>query len=343
MHRPQTTKPLVSVVCAWYNRAAYLRDTLDSLLSQTYENFEIVLVNDGSTDPAVATILAEYAASNPNLRVITQKNQGFVIAIRNAIEQSTGDYIAVQGAGDVSMPERLARQVFVLEENPNLCGVACRRYRVTVGGPANGSKSTSPEVPETVDLDYLMTRENPISHGEVMYRRAAYFSVGGYRPFFRFAQDIDLFIRMATLGSFKVLSDILYERRVFFDDGIANNRNKIVLQRALHEFARQCARDRSDFGDDMLDSYGPAGALLAGRVRKPVSRFLAIISIQYLALGHLMAADRFSKMAFEQAAGFHAVAARALLAISMVSPLGRRLIESLLKLHPKYEAWSEKS
>lgn len=328
------------MVCAWYNRAEYLADTVNSLLSQNFNSFEIVLVNDGSTDPRVKQILDSY--EDARLRVIHQENTGFVIAIRRAIESSRGEYIAVQGAGDVSLPGRLKAQIDALDADPSLCGVACRRYRTTIGGPADGQRSESEIVPDYVDHDYLLNHDNPINHGDTTFRRSAYNSVGGYRPFFKFAQDIDLFIRMARNSRFRILSDIYYDRRVFFADGIANNRPKMVLQRALLEFAKQCERDRKEFGQDLLEAYGPAGALFNGATRRKVSRFIAVIAIQYTALGNPVSALHYSKLALSQSISTTTVLARAT-ALAGNSALLGRAIQSLLWLHPKRATWSEKN
>ena len=93
MSSESSVKPLVSVCCAYYNRSEFLRSTINGLLAQDYPNFELVVVNDGSTDPAVRSILDSY--QDPRLRVIHQSNTGFVAAIRRAIDESRGQYIAI--------------------------------------------------------------------------------------------------------------------------------------------------------------------------------------------------------------------------------------------------------
>lgn len=112
------TAPKVSVVCAWYNRAGYIRDTIDALLAQDLDDYEIIVVNDGSTDPVVRETLDSY--DDPRLRVFHRDNVGFVKTMRFAIEQSRSTYIAVQGAGDVSLPARLSRQCALLQGDSEL-------------------------------------------------------------------------------------------------------------------------------------------------------------------------------------------------------------------------------
>ena len=126
----------VSVICAWYNRPAFITDTIDSLLAQDHDDFEVIIVNDGSTNPAVRETLENY--DDPRLRIFHRDNTGFVKTMRFAIEQSRGKFIAVQGAGDVSYPERLRVQSALLEERPELAGTGCGIRNLWVGGDNDG-------------------------------------------------------------------------------------------------------------------------------------------------------------------------------------------------------------
>ena len=286
--------PVVSVVCAWYNRANYLRDTLDSLLGQEFDSFEVVIVNDGSSDPRVTEILAVY--SDPRLKIISQPNAGFVRSIKRAIAEARGQFIAVQGAGDVSLPMRLREQVAALLSDDSIGAVGCKRYEVVIGGEADGSRAESKLDTQHPTLKDLLYGINPFSHGEVMFRRTVYDQVGGYREFFRFAQDRDLWIRMAAHCKLYVIDQVMYERRAFVEDGIASNHEKLALQQAFSSFSRQCHFDRVRFGADFVDKYG----LNAGLFRKPQKSYadaLARISIQALFFGKMDSARKFSSLA----------------------------------------------
>lgn len=125
------TCPEVAIVCAWYNRADYIRDTVDSVLAQDFDRFEVVIINDGSPDPRVREILDSY--DDPRLRVVHQENTGFTVAIRRAIDMTSAPYIAIQGAGDVSLPGRLRHQHDWLESNAGIGVVGCR-VAVAVAG-----------------------------------------------------------------------------------------------------------------------------------------------------------------------------------------------------------------
>lgn len=290
---PNSRFPRVSVVCAWYNRADFVRDTVDSLLDQDFDDYEIVLVNDGSTDPRVREILDSY--DSPRLRVIHQENTGFVGAIRKAIGNSGGEYIAVMGAGDTSLPARLRKQAEFLDTHPDHIGVACGLREAEVDNDWKivrvrdlGLKAR----PEITHAQVLGRIHSPFTHGEVMYRRSAYEAVGGYRPFFRFTQDLDLWCRMSRYGGkYAVIPDVLYERRLFAADGIATDMRKHATQITLAFMALQCAREWDRQGFDSIDIFGMQAGLFRDR-NSHLATYLAKIAIKYLKAG-LMDEARF--------------------------------------------------
>jgi hypothetical protein len=281
-----TRSAKVSVVCAWFNRAGYLRDTLDSLLAQEFGDFDITLVDDGSTDPRVGEILGGYA--DPRLRVIRQANAGFVAAIRRAIDESRGPYIAVMGAGDVALPARLARQAAVLDADPDCVLVGCSFRSVTVDRDGTILASEECRRPDRrIGYEDVLRRVgSPFTHGEVMYRRAAYAATGGYRPVFRYAQDMDLWLRLARIGHFTFCPEVLYERREFLADGIQADMRKKLVQLGQAHLAQECARERDRSGQDVVDLFG----LGAGLVLAPdafMSRLLATTALKYLRAGRV--------------------------------------------------------
>ncbi|WP_140418233.1 glycosyltransferase [Haematobacter massiliensis] len=293
--------PKVSVVCAWYNRADFVRDTVDSLLAQDFDDYEIVLVNDGSPDPRVREILDSY--DTPRLRVIHQANAGFVSAIRKAIDSSGGEYIAVMGAGDASLPARLRKQAEFLDTHPDHIGVACGLREAEVDRDWKIVKVRDLGLkarPEITHEQVLGRIHSPFTHGEVMYRRSAYEAVGGYRPFFRFTQDLDLWCRMSRYGGkYAVIPDVLYERRLFAGDGIATDMQKHVAQITLAVMALQCAREWDRQGFDSIDVFG----MQAGMFREPsayLASYLARIAVKYLKAGLVEEARYFAALSWKE-------------------------------------------
>ncbi|MDD7971981.1 glycosyltransferase family 2 protein [Roseinatronobacter alkalisoli] len=247
------TMPTVSVVCAWYNRADYIRDTIDSLLAQDYPNFDITVVNDGSPDPRVREILDSY--TDPRLRVIHQDNTGFTRAIRRAIVESDGTYIAIQGAGDISLPGRLSAQVRYLEDRPDFAVVGCR-YVNQVKGPDGDGERKLARVRTLEPTARDIMRGNPFGHGEVTMRRAAYDAVGGYRVFFENSQDKDLWMRMSVNYRLGIIDETHYQRVIFLADGIASSFEKTLKQIAYSRVADVCHQERLKGERDSVDRFG---------------------------------------------------------------------------------------
>jgi glycosyltransferase involved in cell wall biosynthesis len=240
--------PRVSIVTAFYNRAATVRASLESLLAQDWPNLEIVAVDDGSTD-GTAAILRSY--SDPRLRVIVQANTGFTTAISRAVEAAGGDFIAMHDGGDVSQPGRVTAQATILMSRPEVGVVGCH---VEDDGE-DGAATVTLRPPEGLPFADTLMRRNLFTHGEVMYRRALYDAVGGYRPLFRFAQDRDLWMRMSARTDYAIVPEVLY-RRLRIEGGVSTSYDKQILQAYLSDFAVQCAASRDADGRDLLDRHG---------------------------------------------------------------------------------------
>ncbi len=275
----------VSVVCACYNRAAYLGETIDSLLQQDFDDFEVIVVNDGSSDPRVREILDGYR--DARLRVIHQDNAGFVQAIRRAIAASKAPFIAIQGAGDVSHPQRLARQYAFLAAHPEVAMAGCRYHNVTKRAGSDDmrrlGKFSNPE-PTAAEI----RRGNPFAHGEVMIRRACYDAVGGYRTFFVNSQDKDLWLRLSMTYRLRIIDEVLYERRIFAADGIAASLKKTLSQIAFSRVADRCHDERLRGQQDCVDRYGvlalsrlPGGAMTTFRVARAVRQVVGFDAVSF--------------------------------------------------------------
>jgi glycosyltransferase involved in cell wall biosynthesis len=290
--------PKVSVVCAWYNRAAFIRDTIDSLLAQDYPNFEVIVVNDGSTDPCVQEIFDSYDDSR--LRVIHQVNMGFVRAIHRAITEATGEFVAVQGSGDRSLPGRLSAQACLLRDNPGIVIAGSdilEEYRDTNGKILRTKEKKSPKF--KVNKGSFI-KKNPLSHGEVMYRKSDYMNTRGYRPFFKRAQDVDLWLSMLDFGDIGFCSQFLYLRRNFLADGISSSSHSVAISQRYSEIAIRCSEEREWGGRDLVDIHGENAIYFAGRSPR-LADFFGRLAIKLLIEESFEASERLGVLALRQA------------------------------------------
>ena len=279
-------RPLVSVISCFYNRADSARQSVESLLAQTYRNLEILLVDDGSRDNTLER-LSSY--KDPRIKLIAHSNKGFVRALCNAIANSSGDLIAIHGSGDISFPTRIEQQANLLINNPDIGVVGCyvRNFNII--------RRKWDIFRPSVDGDQLATlvRRNCFTHGEVMFRRRCYEQVGGYREFFQFAQDRDLWLRMAPITRFAIIPEVLYQREP--DKGsVTKNPQKSRKQVYLSEFAVYCANIRKESGYDPLDVDGyEAFQSITKKCNLRLSSRLRGLALRYLADGDVATAHEF--------------------------------------------------
>lgn len=253
--------PAVSVITVFYNRAALVRRSLDSLLSQRGIEHEVLFVDDGSTDETL-DIVATF--DDPRLRVIAKHNSGFTRSLKQAITQARGRFIAIHGAGDLSLPERLTRQCAFLEAHEHVGIVGC--------GYEYNDRIVSPGEVDTGNVLKRFRIGNPFSHGEVMFRRSVYDSVGGYDERFTYAQDFDLWLRMGELCDYAVLPQVLYAK-INPPESVSQSPNKFYVQQKLAQLAFDRAEQKAAGKGDVLGSDGPLPPFGALRTRKHARRF----------------------------------------------------------------------
>ena len=168
------TAPLVSVILSVRNGADDLSGAIDSILTQTFANFEFIVLNNGSTD-GTAAILDE--VSDPRVRVIHQKNLGLGGSLNRGISIARGRYVARQDHDDWAAPTRLEKQVSFLEKNPD-CALIGTRAEIWVGDKRTDRVHDHPT--EDAALRFELLFDNPFVHSSVMLRKAALEEVGGY-------------------------------------------------------------------------------------------------------------------------------------------------------------------
>jgi len=197
------TMPKVSIIIPIYNAEKYLSKTIESVMAQTYTDWEIVAVDDGSTDKT-PEILKDYEKKLPKkLRVITQKNSGVSIARNTAIAAARGEYIAFLDHDDLWLPEKLKKQVKLLDSNKKLGLVYSDSYAIDDKGILKKGTLMSGRL---FRLHARMLRGNVFNELfyvnfipilTTMVRKNVFNKVGMFDPKYKIAEDYDLFLKIA--------------------------------------------------------------------------------------------------------------------------------------------------
>jgi glycosyltransferase involved in cell wall biosynthesis len=226
-------EPLVSVVMGVQNGGDRLNSTISSILNQDEVDLEFIIIDDGSTD-STSSILAEAARKDRRLKILSRPNRGLTISLIEGCNVARGKFIARQDANDLSLPGRLKHQVHELlkNETASLCSTHVRF--TTEEGVT--TLISSPEVNEVTQ------GLKGIIHGSIMMRKDLYYKAGGYRRFFYFAQDVDLWSRMVELGDHIVIPHIYYEG-LMFPGSISGTRKK--EQERFFYYIQQATQARS--------------------------------------------------------------------------------------------------
>ena len=222
--------PPVSVVMPVFNSARYLSEAIDSILNQSFSDFEFIIVDDGSSD-ASPEILRRYAAKDARIRVITQENKGIVESLNTGCRLARGRYIARMDADDVSLPARLERQFEIFEKNPRF-GVIGTSYSLIRKG---GGDYYAPEW--NAAIQWTLCFYNAICHPSVMMRREVLEKLNYYRPI-EHCEDYDLWVRAAKVTTLYNIPEILLRYRIS-EEGVSKkfsavqNENHLKIMQSL--------------------------------------------------------------------------------------------------------------
>lgn len=269
----------VSVILPCFNAAPSIRSSVQSILDQTFEDWELIIVDDASTDQSVNVVTG---IQDKRIKLIQlSKNSGYPVAMNEGIAMAKGKYIARMDADDVSAPTRLQEQLKALKLHPHasFCGVA--RYRITPGGKmyADRKKYESLYVQET--WDNLMQGNRIFTDPSVMMEKEKALAVGGYRTFQRSGMDVDLWLRMMEkFGPCITITKPLFGKGLEPGSLIFNPNTYLINQ-----IPRVLARQRVEKGSDDVQNgkgvniheYKRLGLIKEGATEDKAGLFLGSI------------------------------------------------------------------
>jgi glycosyltransferase involved in cell wall biosynthesis len=215
-------EPCVSIVMPAYNRERYIGSAIDSVLAQTFADWELIVVDDGSRD-GTRQIAERYADNHPGrIVVIAQANAGVVIARNAGIRAARGTYVAFLDSDDLWHPEKLARQVACFQQTPDASFIYTGYETIDTEGRTDRVIRPDSRFRGHVP-DLLWTEPNEILGPTLMIRRDALFAVGLFDERLRAAENVDLRLKLARLGPLEYVDAVLYRYRKHGDSLTADS------------------------------------------------------------------------------------------------------------------------
>jgi len=226
-------EPLVSVVMPVYNNEKYVAEAIESILNQDYTNFEFIIIDDHSKDKSWE-IIQEYAKKDERIITIRNEQNLKIPKTRNkAYRQAKGKYIVIQDGDDVSMPNRITKQVKFMEKNPDYAVLGSDMLVIDGDSKEIGKRSYESDYKK---IKKMITRINPIPQPTVIIRKNIIDKIGYYNEEYVRCSDYDLWIRAAKEYKISILNQYLVKYRRSDDHGLVKNYDQslkytLIIQR----------------------------------------------------------------------------------------------------------------
>ena len=242
--------PDVSVAMPVYNGSRWLTEAINSIIRQTYPNFELLVVDDGSTDDT-PRLLDNYVNQDKRIRVLRQNHSGLVAALNRCLAEARGSFFARLDADDRVASKRLEAQTGFLRSNVDFGLVGSWARKIDANGRPLGkiTPTTKPEL-----LSQQLMRNNPFLHSSITMRTELVRRLGGYRSAFEAAEDYDLWLRVSEVSKVTNLPELLIDYRW--------HRESVTHSKTLRAAFSSRLAQRSAYARRHW-SYDPADALEA--------------------------------------------------------------------------------
>ena len=252
-HITSHPSPSITVLMPVYNAQTYLAEAIESILNQSHKDFELICMNDGSTDNSL-NILLGYQKCDPRIKVLSQENQGVVGSRNNALTHAKSEYIALMDADDVCDPTRFEKQLAFLKANPDHVAVGSFLIRSDpYGFPAGTQKP--PLNHETIDAALLKGNGSAITQATMMIRTSALKAINGWSPKYNFVEDLDMQLRLAEQGKLANLPRTLYTYRRHLGSFCVSNYKTMCTQ--IEDIVNDAHKRRNTGNLVRLDTLRP--------------------------------------------------------------------------------------
>ena len=205
-------QPTITVAMSVYNGEKHLAEAIESIIGQSFGDFEFLILNDGSTDQSRA-IIDRYAIQDARIRPIHRENRGLIESLNQLLREARAPLIARMDDDDVAMPERFARQLAFLEAHPDHAVVGAWNYDIDENGTVHPLCPTDQPVDNDAIVSAFAAGRAVICHPVVMMRADVVRAVGGYHKAFKHCEDYDLWLRMSSVTKLANLPERLIKYR----------------------------------------------------------------------------------------------------------------------------------
>ena len=239
-------KPCISVIMSVYNGERFLRDAINSILNQTFTDFEFIITNDGSTD-GVPHLLNEFMKKDSRIIVFHQKNLGLTESLNKMIKKAKGEYIARMDADDISFQRKFEKQIEKLQSDKNCMVTGCW-YQLINENNKPQYEIFFPDKHKCLRR-YLNKGRTCYAHGSVMMRREI-FEEQDFSYRFKFGQDFDLWLNLSEQSHLGMVEEVLYQLR---NHSNAISFSIIPRRAALMKLMQTLSNERNIYGKEVTN------------------------------------------------------------------------------------------
>ena len=292
-HRTAGLPPRVSVVLPSYNHEPFLARALDSVLAQTYQDFEIVITDDASTDGSV-DVLRTYAKQDSRIRLFVNRFNYETHSVNNGIRHACGEYVALLHSDDEFWPTKLEKQVRFLDDHPEVAAVFTRARIVNQQGQDfpdsnhwNATIFNQPNRSRHEWLNYFFVNGNCLCHPSLLIRRSVYDTLGLYNPLMGALDDFDMWVRVCLHHEIHVLPQTLVNFRVMEGESNASGDRPENFRRGQFEWLKILDHFQSGEALEQLhDIFPEMGDQVRGASDSLKRHALARMAVKYENAAH---------------------------------------------------------